>query len=188
MEGWDWQKIHTITEMLPEGPGTVEGFNRHGRDPFEMIFPLRGADGVLWYLPDARGCPFAAWTVRSPGGSASEYRYQRAAPNQGSEPRAKAGSALCSNPRTQGVVAEVDENGAYPPWVNRTTRNMFGYRRDELIGQPLELLVPEHLQALSMPGYQRQIFASPRQRGQKGPGPEPVRNRKMELVFEEAPL
>jgi PAS domain S-box-containing protein len=73
----------------------------------------------------------------------------------------------------QGVVA-VDEKGRIL-LVNARTEELFGYSRDELIGQPLELLVPEPLQALHA-GYQRQYFASPRTR-QMGAGLD-LRGRK----------
>ena len=61
----------------------------------------------------------------------------------------------------QGVVA-VDDTGRIL-LVNARTEELFGYSRDELIGQPLELLVPEGLQS-SHSELQRQFFASPRTR------------------------
>ena len=73
----------------------------------------------------------------------------------------------------QGVIA-VDDTG-HIILVNARTEELFGYSRDELIGQPLELLVPERLQALHA-GYQRQYFASPRTR-QMGTGLD-LRGRK----------
>ena len=73
----------------------------------------------------------------------------------------------------QGVVA-VDETGRIL-LVNARTEDLFGYSREELIGQPLELLVPEHLQALHA-GYRRQYFESPRTR-QMGAGLD-LRGRK----------
>jgi PAS domain S-box-containing protein len=66
----------------------------------------------------------------------------------------------------QGVLA-VDETGRIL-LVNARTEELFGYSRDELIGQPLEVLVPEDLQA-SHAGHKRQYFANPRTR-QMGAG------------------
>ena len=73
----------------------------------------------------------------------------------------------------QGVVA-VDATGRIL-LVNARTEDLFGYSRGELIGQPLELLVPEHFQVLHA-GYQRQYFESPRTR-QMGAGLD-LRGRK----------
>jgi PAS domain S-box-containing protein len=43
------------------------------------------------------------------------------------------------------AVVVVDENGAMQ-LVNAETDRLFGYTRDQLIGQPIEYLLPEHLQ------------------------------------------
>ncbi len=61
----------------------------------------------------------------------------------------------------QGVVA-VDETGRIL-LVNARTEELFGYSRNELLGQPLELLVPEHLRA-EHSKQQKQYFGSPRAR------------------------
>jgi PAS domain S-box-containing protein len=61
----------------------------------------------------------------------------------------------------QGIIA-VDENG-HIALVNVKTEEMFGYSRDELIGRPLEILLPERLQAAHLE-HQRQYFTHPRTR------------------------
>ena len=47
--------------------------------------------------------------------------------------------------------------------VNAQTESLFGYRRDELIGQPIELLVPEGARA-AHPGHRGDYLADPRTR------------------------
>jgi PAS domain S-box-containing protein len=44
--------------------------------------------------------------------------------------------------------------------VNHQTEKFFGYRRDELVGQPVEILVPERFRA-EHAGYRASYFASP---------------------------
>ena len=61
----------------------------------------------------------------------------------------------------QGVIA-IDENGLVA-LVNVRTEEMFGYSRDELIGRPLDILLPERLRAAHLK-HQRQYFAHPRTR------------------------
>ena len=59
---------------------------------------------------------------------------------------------------SQGVVA-VDDGGCIT-LVNAKTEEMFGYHRDELIGEPLDLLVPERYRTAHA-HYQRTYFAVP---------------------------
>jgi PAS domain S-box-containing protein len=47
--------------------------------------------------------------------------------------------------------------------VNAQAENYFGYRRDELVGQPVEILVPERFRA-KHPGYRTSFFATPTSR------------------------
>jgi PAS domain S-box-containing protein len=47
--------------------------------------------------------------------------------------------------------------------VNSQTEKMFGYRRDELIGQPVDMLIPERFRA-KHPHYRRGFFARPETR------------------------
>src|SRR5579862_8966699 len=44
------------------------------------------------------------------------------------------------------AIIEVDENGKIQ-LLNGMTEKLFGYQREELVGQPVELLIPEELRA-----------------------------------------
>ena len=53
MQGWGWERVHD-PQMLP---GVMERWNRslQNGEPFEMEFPLRGADGTFrWFLTRIR--------------------------------------------------------------------------------------------------------------------------------------
>ena len=59
-------------------------------------------------------------------------------------------------------VLIVDEGGIIT-LVNREVERAFGYRREELVGQPIELLVPEHSRAAHV-GHRKAFLASPYRR------------------------
>ena len=57
------------------------------------------------------------------------------------------------------AMVGVDRSGVIR-FVNRQTELMFGYRRDELVGEPLETLVPESYRGVH-PGHREGYFAHP---------------------------
>jgi PAS domain S-box-containing protein len=158
MEGWGWQSVHDATVL----PNVLDRWRESiaTGEPFDMVFPLRGADGVfrpfltrVMPMRDRDG-KVARWFGTNTD-ITEQRRIEEALATSESRLRALLESA------SQGVVA-VDETGRIL-LINARTEELFGYSRDELIGQPLELLVPEHLRALHA-GHQRQYFASPRTR------------------------
>src|SRR5205814_1520271 len=48
--------------------------------------------------------------------------------------------------------------------VNSQTEKLFGYQREELLGQPVEILVPQRFRA-QHPGHRRHYFSAPQPRG-----------------------
>ena len=60
--------------------------------------------------------------------------------------------------------------------VNDQTLSLFGYRRDELIGQPIELLLPERFRE-AHPGHRAGYFRDPKRRPM-GPGIDQLARRK----------
>ena len=47
--------------------------------------------------------------------------------------------------------------------VNAQTEALFGYSREEMLGRPVEMLIPERYRA-NHPGHQKRYFAHPRTR------------------------
>ena len=60
------------------------------------------------------------------------------------------------------AMVVVDQSGAIV-LVNKQTEALFGYSREELIGRPVEALLPERLQDRH-PGARAQVFHAPRVR------------------------
>ena len=158
MEGWGWQSAHD-PEALPKILERWKASIATG-EPFDMVFPLRGADGVfrpfltrVMPVRDGDG-KVARWFGTNTDISA-QRKIEEALAASESRFRALLESA------SQGVVA-VDESGRIV-LVNAKTEEMFGYTRDELLGQPLEILLPERYRAVHAE-HLRHYFASPRTR------------------------
>ncbi|HEY9899195.1 MAG TPA: PAS domain-containing sensor histidine kinase [Pantanalinema sp.] len=73
------------------------------------------------------------------------------------------------------AVVVIEESGAIV-FVNRQTELYFGYGREELLGKPIELLVPERFRSIH-PEYRRGYFSHPAARPM-GAGLEPNGRRK----------
>jgi PAS domain S-box-containing protein len=61
--------------------------------------------------------------------------------------------------------------------VNQQTERLFGYSREELLGQPVEILVPERMRG-KHPGYRSQFMAGPPQARAMGAGRDLFGRRK----------
>ena len=61
--------------------------------------------------------------------------------SRGWPPRPKAASATSSKPRPTPSSRWIAR--AASCWLNAVSEKMFGYKRDELLGQPMEILVPD---------------------------------------------
>jgi two-component system, LuxR family, sensor kinase FixL len=90
-------------------------------------------------------CPFTGGAaIRNPQGAAAELRFRlvvEAAPN---------------------AVVMINQAGAMV-MVNVQAERVFGYSRDELLGQPVEMLVPPRFRG-HHPGLRQAFFADPRPR------------------------
>jgi protein-histidine pros-kinase len=61
------------------------------------------------------------------------------------------------------AVVIVDDTGAIV-LINSQTEKLFGYPREELLGQPIEVLVPQRFRP-NHPGHRNRYFAGPKARG-----------------------
>src|SRR3546814_18246760 len=119
-----------------------------------------GGRGTDWYLPppfrrQPRVGGFAApdWRVRLATGM--KETAAAAGPSREAYFRALLEAA------PDGIVITDGEGRIV--LVNAQTEHLFGYPRDQLIGQPVEVLVPEALQALHV-GHRRDFLIAPRVR------------------------
>jgi PAS domain S-box-containing protein len=158
MQGWGWQSVHD-PEALPKVLEHWKASIATG-EPFDMVFPLRGAEGVfrpfltrIMPVRDADG-KVARWFGTNTDISEQRKTEEALAASEGRF-RALLDSA------SQGVVA-VNESGRMV-LVNAKTEEMFGYTRKELLGQPLEVLLPERYRTEHGEHLQH-YFASPRTR------------------------
>jgi len=120
------------------------------RQPFEMEYRLRRADGVYRWVLD-RGVPLETAGGHFVGyiGSAIDITIRKEAEEHFRLVVEAAPSALLM----------VDEHGVMT-LVNSQTEQLFGYSRAELLGQPVEMLVPERFWALH-PRHREGFFQTP---------------------------
>lgn len=78
-----------------------------------------------------------------------------------------------------GVV--VIDDGGHLHMVNEKTVKMFDYAKSEIIGQPLEILLPEYLQSAHI-DHRKQFFSAPQTRTM-GIGLDLVGRKKMVVNF-----
>jgi PAS domain S-box-containing protein len=103
------------------------------------------ASGIVLIVVDVTARQEATQAIASPETQIAERRQVEETLNQ-SLRQAEAAEAQFRGlleAAPDGIVI-VDHTGAIR-LVNRMTELLFGYRRDELLGQPVELLIPEHL-------------------------------------------
>jgi PAS domain S-box-containing protein len=158
MQGWGWKTVHD-PNILPQVMKRWEGAIASGT-PFEMTFPLRGADGEF------RTFLTRIEPIRDESGSIVRWFGTNTDVNDNEKLRNKAES---SEEKLRSFI-EADSQGMLGisadgriSLVNRRTEEMFGYSRAELLGQSLEILLPERF-AKSHVAHRREYFAAPRVR------------------------
>ena len=138
MQGWGWQSVHDPAEL----PRVLEGWTRSiaTRQPFDQAFPLRRRDGVFrWFL--TRVAPVfddSGKLVRWVGIN-TDIDDQRRAQERLQEAEERFRLAIEGAPT--GMIV-VDTRGRIA-LVNARVETLFGYGREELVGRPIEMLVPE---------------------------------------------
>jgi len=133
MEGWGWQRVHD-PEVLPQVLERWKESIATG-EPFDMEFPLRGADGVfrpfltrIMPLKDSTGR-----VIRWFGTNTDISELRKAEEAQG-----RLGAIVES---ADDAIISKDLNGIIQTW-NIGAEKMFGYKAEEIIGRPVSLLIP----------------------------------------------
>lgn len=156
MEGWGWKKAHD-PDVLPRVMERWQGAIASGT-PFDMVFPLRSAAGEfrpfltrVEPVKDERGRIVRWFGTNTDINDQEKLRYEV----ESSEDKLKSFVEAAS----QGIIG-ISAEGRIT-LVNRRTEEMFGYSRDELLGQELEILLPERFRAGHL-GHRANYFAEPR--------------------------
>ncbi len=127
---------------------------------FELEHRVRRADGsVGWTFSRAIPLKDANGEIVEWFGAASDITERKRAEEALAVSESRLRALLES--ASQGVVA-VDENGRMA-LVNAKTEEMFGYARDELLGQPLDVILPERYRTAHV-GHLQHYFAHPHTR------------------------
>lgn len=171
MEGWGWKSVHD-PNVLPQVMERWQGAIASGT-PFEMVFPLRSAAGEfrpfltrVEPIKDEKGRIVRWFGTNTDINDQEKLRVEV----ESSEDKLKSFIEAAS----QGIIG-ISADGRIS-LVNRCTEEMFGYSRDELLGQELELLLPERFRASHL-GHRANYFAEPRIRPM-GAGMEMAGRRK----------
>jgi len=137
MEGWGWQSAHD-PEILPQVLERWKASISSAR-PFEMVFPLRGSDGVFR--------PFLTRVM--PVGDKDGKIVRWCGTNtditeriQAEEAKAKLAALVESS---DDAIISKNLSGTILSW-NIGSERLFGYRADEVMGKPVTLLIPPEYQ------------------------------------------
>ena len=134
MEGWGWQSVHD-PQVLPKVLEQWTSSIANG-EPFDMVFPLRGADGRFRPFL-TRGMP-----LKDPQGRVVQWF----GTNTDIDEMKRAEEALA---RLAAIVESSDDaivgntlGGIINTW-NGGAERIFGYTAGEAIGQPITIIIPD---------------------------------------------
>jgi len=147
MEGWGWQSVHD-PERLPEVLKSWKNSIATG-EPFEMVFPLRGADGifrpfltrVVPYRHDGQITHWFGNNTEIAELMAMQERLQIEVEERRRAQRDSAQLAMLVS-QSPDAIFSAELNGNIETW-NAGATALFGYSASEVIGRPQNILVPE---------------------------------------------
>jgi PAS domain S-box-containing protein len=158
MEGWGWQSVHDPDEL----PRVMESWTRciATRQPFEQTFPLRRKDGVFrWFLTRVTPIFDDAGELIRWVGINTDVDDQRRAQEALREAEQRFRLVFEGAPIGM-IMMRADGRIAL---VNAHLESLFGYGREELVGEPIEMLIPVPFRA-HHPQYREGFLADPRSR------------------------
>ncbi len=144
MEGWGWQSVHD-PEVLPT---VMERWKRSiaTAEPFEMTFPIRGADGQF------RPFLTRVTPVRDQHRKLTRWFGTNTDVSSEVEVQKKLQTALFASQKLAAIVESSDDaivskdlQGIVTAW-NPAAERLFGYSAQEMIGRPITAIVPPELQ------------------------------------------
>lgn len=152
MEGWGWQSVHD-PNVLPVVMERWRASISSGQ-PFEMTFPLRGADGVYRnFLTRAVPARDAAGNVTRWFGTNTDISLELRVHQDLQRNEERLRSALVASQRLAAIVESSDDaivskdlHGVVTSW-NAAAERIFGYTADEMIGRSITTIIPSELQA-----------------------------------------
>jgi PAS domain S-box-containing protein len=151
MEGWGWQSVHDPV-VLPAVMVQWQAAIATGQ-PFQMEFPLRGADGKYrQFLTRAEPVKNAAGQVMQWIATNTDITERELATDQ---------FRLALEAAPTGMLM-IDDAGTIV-LVNAQIETVFGYGRAELLGKRLEMLLPERFRA-HHPGLRQEFSLDPKTR------------------------
>jgi PAS domain S-box-containing protein len=162
MQGWGWQSLHDPNEL----PRVMESWSRSiaTQQPFDQTFPLRRKDGVFrWFLTRVAPMFDAAGKLTRWVGVNTDIDDQRRDQEAAHEAEQRFRLVFESSP--VGMI-KMNADGRIV-LVNAQIEALFGYAREELVGQPIEKLVPARFGGLH-PEHRKGFFADPQSRAMGG--------------------
>ncbi len=152
MEGWGWQSVHDPA-VLPSVIGRWKASLASGT-PFEMTFPLRGADGLFRpFLTRITPIRDRQGNIMRWFGTNTDISVEVTAREELRQSQLRLQTALVASQRLAAIVESSDDaiiskdlNGMVTSWNPRAER-MFGYAAAEMMGRSITTIIPPELHA-----------------------------------------